>query len=98
MQNISADAHLEPFPHLIFNNFYDDNELSLIWEELNFYTKPDKLFDGEGFGAAKNIEGEFITNSKAIALDSVYTGDNRKISNILNVSRKVFDSQILEPF
>ena len=46
MQNITADAYLEPFPHLIFHNFYDDKELALIWEELEFYTKPDKLFDG----------------------------------------------------
>ena len=36
MQNISADAYLEPFPHLIFHNFYDDKELRLIWDELNF--------------------------------------------------------------
>ena len=40
MQNITADAYLEPFPHLIFHNFYDDGELRLIWDELNFYTEP----------------------------------------------------------
>ena len=38
------------------------------------------------------------TKAKAIHLDSVYIGKNRKISNILNVSRKVFDKQVLEPF
>ena len=45
MQNISADAYIEPFPHLVFHNFYTDEELDLIWEELNFYTRPKKLFD-----------------------------------------------------
>ena len=44
-QNIIADAFTDPFLHLIFHNFYDDEELELIWEELNFYTKPNKLFD-----------------------------------------------------
>ena len=24
MQNISADAYIEPFPHLVFHNFYND--------------------------------------------------------------------------
>ena len=49
MQNISADAYIEPFPHLVFHNFYTDEELDLIWEELNFYTKPKKLFDVEDY-------------------------------------------------
>ena len=93
MQNISADAYLEPFPHLIFHNFYDDKELRLIWDELNFYTEPDKLFDVEDY---QGVVG--YTKAKAIHLDSVYIGKNRKLSNILNVSRKVFDKQILEPF
>ena len=30
----------EPFPHIIVKNFYNKEELELIWEELNFYTKP----------------------------------------------------------
>ena len=93
MQNITADAYLEPFPHLIFHNFYDDEELRLIWDELNFYTEPDKLFDVEDY---QGVVG--YTKAKAIHLDSVYTGKNRKLSNILKVSRKVFDKQVLEPF
>ena len=43
MQNISADAYIEPFPHIVFHNFYTDEELELIWEELNFYTKPKEI-------------------------------------------------------
>ena len=67
--------------------------MRLIWDELNFYTEPDKLFDVEDY---QGVVG--YTKAKAIHLDSVYTGKNRKLSNILNVSRKVFDKQILEPF
>ena len=37
--NISADVFQEPFPHIIFHNFYDEHELKLIWEELDFFTK-----------------------------------------------------------
>ena len=93
MQNISADAYLEPFPHLIYHNFYDDSELKLIWEELDFYTKPNKLFDVEDY---QGVVG--YTKAKAIHLDSVYIGKNRKISNILDISRKVFDEQVIKPF
>ena len=43
-ESITADAFVDPFPHIIFHNFYNDEELKLIWEELDFYTKPNKLF------------------------------------------------------
>ena len=93
MQNISADAYIEPFPHLVFHNFYTDEELDLIWEELNFYTRPKKLFDVEDY---QGVVG--YTKAKAIHLDSVYTGKNRVLSNILEISRKVLDKQVLDPF
>ena len=92
-QNIIADAFTDPFPHLIFHNFYDKEELDLIWEELNFYTKPNKLFDVKDYNGVVGY-----TKSKAIQLDLVYSGMNRKLSNILEVSRKVYDDKILEPF
>ena len=65
----------------------------MIWEELDFYTKPNKLFDVEDY---KGVVG--YTKAKAIHLDSVYIGKNRKISNILDISRKVFDEQVIKPF
>ena len=50
METIRGTGFREPFPHLIFNNFYNEEELDLIWEELNFYTKPNKLFEAKDFG------------------------------------------------
>ena len=93
MQNITADAYIEPFPHLVFHNFYTDEELELIWEELKFYTKPNKLLDVEEY---QGVVG--YTKAKALQLDAVYRGKNRVLSNILEVSRKVFDNQVMEPF
>ena len=93
MQNISADAYIEPFPHIVFHDFYTDEELDLIWEELKFYTRPNKLFDVEDY---MGVVG--YTKAKALHLDSVYTGKNRVLSNILEVTRKVFDKEILETF
>ena len=84
----------KPFPHLIINNFYNQEELDLIWEELNFYTKPGKLLEAKNFGGIPDK-----TNSHAILLDSLYgkcVGKDvvsfRSISNILKVNRKLFTS------
>ena len=68
MQDIEVDILKEPFPHLILYNFYNDKELKLIWEELNFYTKKDKLFEAKDYGGIPER-----TNSKAIWLDKVYS-------------------------
>ena len=93
METIKGSGFKEPFPHLIFSNFYNEQELDLIWEELNFYTKPNKLFEAKDFGGAYNK-----TNSHAIALDGVYSEKYRPLSNILTVNRKLFEPEVLESF
>ena len=40
MEELAAEVFEEPFPHMIIHNFYNEEELQLIWEELNYYTKP----------------------------------------------------------
>ena len=92
METLEGIAYTKPFPHLIIKNFYNENELKLIWEELNFYTKPDKLLEAKDFGGIVDA-----TNSHAIVLDDVYK-INRKLSNILTVTRKIFNSGILDVF
>jgi len=42
-QKLTAYVDEFPFPHMIIDNFYTEEELELIWEELKFYTKPGKL-------------------------------------------------------
>ena len=92
MENLRCDVFNTPFPHLIIKNFYNEKELELIWEELNFYTKPDKLLEAKDFGGIADR-----TNSHAIVLDEIYNS-NRKLSNILTVTRKIFNSGILDVF
>ena len=99
-ERLSALRCEEPFPHLIIDNFYNEKELELIWEELNFYTKPGKLFEAKDYGGVVGY-----TDSKAILLDSLYRNNSnnnginwRKLSNILTVNRKLFDSGILDTF
>ena len=98
----TVKLYKEPFPHLIVENFYNEEELELIWEELKFYTKPGKLLNADQYGGVKDR-----TNAKALSLDSLYLnyekgtppGPNyRNISNILTVNRKLFVSNILDEY
>lgn len=85
-------VHAKPFPHIIVEEMYDDSELSLIWEELNFLTKPGKLWDPEKHQAS-NDDG-YQTESKAIILDYLYS--ERVVSDILGVNRKLFSGPYLK--
>ncbi len=78
MQNIRASAYTEPFPHIIYHNFYDDEELELIWEELTFYTKPGKLLEAKDYGGVIGY-----TNAKAIFLDRMYLDKYIRHTSIL---------------
>ena len=93
-------VYIEPFPHLIVENFYDEKEVELIWEELKFYTKPNKLLTAKDY---KGVVGS--TNAHALELDVIYTKqfqndvvNYRNISNILTVNRKLFTSGILKKY
>ena len=92
-ENIEAEVFSEPFPHVIFHNFYSKHELDLVWEELDFYTRPGKFLEAKNFGGVINK-----TNSHALLLDDIYTDKHRKLSNILTVNRKVFDGSVLDVF
>ena len=89
---LEATIHQEPFPLMIIENFYNESELELVWEELNFLTKPGKLMDAKDYGGI--IEN---TNAKALILDDIYE-NAREISNILTVNRKLFNSGVLDNF
>ncbi len=98
-QEFEGTLYDGPFPHLIVENFYNEEELSLIWEELNFYTKPGKLLPALNYGGVVDK-----TNSSALFLDAVYRNGNEdkdkpdysKLSNILTVTRKIFKSDIID--
>ena len=76
------------FPYIIIDNFYNKNELDLIWRELDFLLDGDKFDSPSDAGAAINDNGKLSANKKGLFLDSVY--QDRKISNILTCNRKLF--------
>ena len=93
METLEGIAFDKPFPHLIIENFYNKEELELVWEEFKFLTKPNKLLEAKDYGGVVTH-----TNSHALILDEVYSKGYRKLSNILTVNRKLFTSDILDLF
>lgn len=88
----------EPFPHAIVENFYSKDELKFIWRELEFLTSPHKMIiSGKEIGTSIDpITNLPKANNHGIILDAIYP--NRQISDILTISEKLFNSDLLKAF
>lgn len=81
---------IDPFPHLIIEDFYDQEELKLVWRELDFLTSPNTLVPA-------NIDGSsYLSNALSLSLDGVYKNLNH--SNIHRVHQKVLSKDIKDSF
>ena len=81
-------------PVLIIDDMYTEEELGLIWEELQFLTSPKRLREAKEVKSATDEYGEYKKTSNGMFLDTFYT--DRGYSNILEVNRKLFAGEILE--
>ena len=74
----------------VVENFYSEDELNLIWKELEFYQG--KFLSSE-FTEPAFIEGTNISKkqNKGLFLDQLYSPNKRHISNILTLNTKIFD-------
>lgn len=76
---------------VIVENFYTENELNLIWRELDFLADKKKLLPPNQTESAVK-DGELLKSNFGIFLDSVYLA--RNISDILQINRKIFSEEI----
>lgn len=72
----------------IIEDFYDDNELKLIWKELDYLNSKGKFLPPEKTGAARDPKGNIVKRNKGLFLDEFYA--NRNFSNILSINRKIW--------
>ena len=93
MQEIKVNLHQSPVPHVIIENFYTEEELSLIWKELDSLTIPQQMHIGDH--TAKYDNGELKSKSMTVGLDNIYE-NNINASNILTINRKIFDFNLLK--
>ena len=76
----------EPFPHVIIKDTFSEDQLTLIWRELEFLLE--KLVGPDSYGGAKMPDGTYLTASKGMSLDTLY--GIRDVSDILNIFKEVF--------
>lgn len=86
----------KPFPFLLVRDFYTSDELSLIWKELDFLTRPEIMVPGNMTNPNVDATGVYSKKNKVHFLDEVYT--NRQTSNILTLNRKVVQPDVITAF
>jgi len=79
-------------PVLIIDDMYTEEELTLIWNELEFLTSSRRLLDAKSTNAATDDDGQYRKTATGVYLDSFY-GD-RKSSDILAINRKLFSDAV----
>ena len=78
------------FPYIIIDDYYNEGELRLIWEELEFLSYPHKLKRATAAvgGATDPDSGKLLKKNFHRYIDGIYC--ERELSNILTVNRKLF--------
>lgn len=77
-----------PFPHIIVKDIFEEDDLNLLWKELDFFTTPNKLLPAEEYGGIPSK-----TNASALILDDFYK--DVKSSNIFHLEGKLFNTGVV---
>jgi hypothetical protein len=87
---MKIDSYNDPFPHIRIFDFYSDEELKLIWEELEFILNDRIICGPEKTGSATDSEKNLLKQNRGIFLDNLYS--DRITSNILTINRNIFST------
>jgi hypothetical protein len=82
-----------PFEHVVVDDLFTEEELVLIWREIDFLDN--KLLPPKDTGSAKDEKENSLKSNKGIFLDDIYTPKGREVSDILRINRKVFHEDII---
>ena len=82
--------HGHPLEYVVIEDFYTEDELVLIWRELEFLA-PKLLGPSETRSAHE--DGVYLKHNTGIFLDNVYL--NRDVSDILKINRKLWSEEVL---
>lgn len=80
----------KPFPHLVIEDFYNQDELKLIWQELDFLTSANKLIPANMDGSSSK------SNALSASLGAIYK--DLKYSNIDFINKKILSLEIKDAF
>ena len=81
------------FPFIIIDDYFDEDELKLLWNEVDTLYKEDVFLDPVDSYSAYDVNG-FLKSNKCIHLDE-YFAKKRQKSDILQINRKIFLQDLL---
>lgn len=85
-------SYTDKFPFLYIENVYTDEELKLIFSELDYYQSNKTILKSDTRPAI-DVDGNSKAKKKGIFLDSIY--QNRDHSNILCINRKLYERGLI---
>ncbi len=96
---ITNSNELDKFPYVLVDDFYNEQELTEIWEELDYICSPKRMNRAaiENGGAwDRDVYGnkQLLKYNWTMWLDPFFS-QNREHSNILSVNRKLFSNMNL---
>ena len=80
---------IKDLPVAIIDNFFDSNEISLMWDEVTFLSS--RLLDPNNTGSAIDSTGKALKKNKGLWIHQVL---NPEYSNIIKVHNKLNDIKI----
>lgn len=84
----------EPFHYIHIEDLYSEDELKLIWMELDYFNSmDDRYIKANCENSALNDEGFPLKSNSGFYLDHAYCCMN--MSNIFRLSRKILDPKVL---
>lgn len=92
---MQADVIQVPEHCIIIKNWFEADELTQIFDELNLLRRF-FLKEEQHTGAATNKDGTLLKRGKGVFLDELYSEDGRKNSAILKGMGKVFNPGLVE--
>lgn len=87
----------DPVPYLLIENTFNQQEMELIWEELEFLNQPGKLLPPDKTESAESPDGKILKKNKAVFLNELFAY-NHSFSNILRINRSILSNETKELF
>ena len=84
----------EPFPHVVMRDYFEPEELELIWAELKFLTKKTKLMPPENTSTATGEDGQPLKRNYGLFFYDAYRPNI--LSDIFRCSSKLFYKPLME--
>lgn len=93
---MEIEHYTEPFPYIRIFDFYTEDELKLIWKELDFIVSNEILKGPEHIGSAhdSNQEGKnYRRKGRGVWIETLYRDKNT--SNIIRLNKKLFSREMI---